>query len=164
MQPPSRSAANVPVTPDEHFAYLESLKQEPDGATPRVPVGGPKSESAERPQAALKQSGKAHARKPLVLEPHLVELLRGVIDPELGIDIVALGLLREARAEEHTVHVTFTVTMPSCPMPDYLEDEIRRCLKGSEEIDEVIVSLVNEPPWTAADMSDEARATLGWTP
>lgn len=121
-------------TPDEHSARLEAI----DG---KQPEGGPR-----------------------VPEPHLLELLREVIDPELGVDIVGLGLLREARTDGRTVHVVFTVTMPACPMQDYLEDEIRRCLQALPEIDEIVVSLVDDPPWSAADMSKEVRATLGWKP
>ena len=101
---------------------------------------------------------------PTIREPHLLDLLREVIDPELGVDIVGLGLVREARTDDRAVQVAFTVTMPACPMQDYLENEIRNCLTKLPEIDEIVVRLVNEPPWSAADMSDEVRTTLGWTP
>ncbi|HWK28765.1 MAG TPA: metal-sulfur cluster assembly factor [Solirubrobacter sp.] len=93
---------------------------------------------------------------------HVRDLLRGVIDPELGLDIVALGLLRSVDVTEQAVRVRFTVTTPACPLSSYIEDEIRACLwqlPGQPELD---VACELEPAWRPEDMSDAARAALGW--
>lgn len=131
---------------------------------PRIPTGGPDPVPPPLEQLPEPPSPSPPAGVPAIQEPHLLELLREVIDPELSVDIVGLGLVREARTDDRTVHVAFTVTMPACPMQDHLENEIRSCLLKLPEIDEIVVRLVNEPAWSAADMSEEVRTTLGWTP
>lgn len=95
--------------------------------------------------------------------PELIrELLHEVIDPELGIDIVNLGLLREVRIEGSKAHIRFTVTTPACPLSSYIEDEIRTCLWQVNGIDEADVTCEYEPAWSPEDMTDDARAALGW--
>ncbi len=101
----------------------------------------------------------------LVAEPsrELIEdLLHGVIDPELGVDIVELGLLRAVTVEAGVVHIEFTVTTPACPLSSYIEDEIRSCLWQLPGLREVEVECVMSPPWKPEDMSDIARSALGW--
>ncbi len=95
--------------------------------------------------------------------PELIEdLLHDVIDPELGIDIVELGLLRGVTIADGTARVRFTVTTPACPLSSYIEDEIRSCLWQVSGIDEVEVELTYEPPWDPEQMSALAREELGW--
>jgi metal-sulfur cluster biosynthetic enzyme len=95
--------------------------------------------------------------------PELVrELLHEVIDPELGVDIVELGLLRAVEVEDARAHVRFTVTTPACPLSSYIEDEIRACLWQLPGLDDVEITVEMEPPWDPEDMSDVARAALGW--
>jgi len=96
--------------------------------------------------------------------PELVrELLHGVIDPELGVDIVELGLLREASVSGGVARIRFTVTTPACPLSDYIEDEIRACLAQAPGLRHVLVECELDPPWKPADMSEVARAALGWS-
>lgn len=96
--------------------------------------------------------------------PELVrELLHGVIDPELGVDIVELGLLREARVSAGVARIRFTVTTPACPLSDYIEDEIRACLAQAPGLRHVLVESELDPPWKPEDMSEVARAALGWS-
>jgi len=90
------------------------------------------------------------------------ELLHEVIDPEIGLDIVELGLLRAIEIEGGTARVTFTVTTPACPLSSYIESEIRACLWQLPGLTEIEVECVHRPPWTPEDMSDAARAALGW--
>ncbi|HET7053844.1 MAG TPA: metal-sulfur cluster assembly factor [Solirubrobacterales bacterium] len=96
--------------------------------------------------------------------PELVrELLHGVIDPELGVDIVELGLLREASVSGGVARIRFTVTTPACPLSDYIEDEIRACLAQAPGLRHVLVDSELDPPWRPEDMSEVARAALGWS-
>lgn len=90
------------------------------------------------------------------------EVLHGVIDPELGIDIVELGLLRDVTVHDRSARVLFTVTTPACPLSRYIEDEIRRTL-APLGLDEIEVDCEMSPPWRPEDMSDVARGALGWS-
>ncbi len=91
------------------------------------------------------------------------DLLHDVIDPELGIDIVELGLLRSVVIDGDTVTVRFTVTTPACPLSSYIEDEICACLWQIPSVKTVDVECEYEPAWRPEDMSDVARAALGWS-
>ncbi|HEU4976466.1 MAG TPA: metal-sulfur cluster assembly factor [Baekduia sp.] len=92
----------------------------------------------------------------------LRELLHEVIDPELGLDIVELGLLREVDVHDGIARIRFTVTTPACPLSSYLEEQIRACLWQLPALRELDVACVHDPPWTPEDMSEDARFALGW--
>lgn len=93
----------------------------------------------------------------------ILEALRGVVDPEMGIDVVDLGLVYEATARDGDVHVVMTMTTAACPLGESMADEaeaiIRRCVPG---VRSVKVDLVWEPPWRPSMMSTAARTRLGW--
>lgn len=91
------------------------------------------------------------------------DLLRGVIDPEIGIDIVELGLLRSVRVENGVADVRFTVTTPACPLSEYIENEIRTCLWQLPALKEVQVECEMEPAWSPEDMTDDAKLALGFS-
>jgi len=93
----------------------------------------------------------------------LRDLLREVIDPELGLDIVELGLVRSVRVEDGVARVRFTVTTPACPLSSYIEAEIRACLWQVPGLRELDVACELEPAWEPEDMSDDARVALGWS-
>ncbi len=93
---------------------------------------------------------------------HVRGLLRDVIDPELGLDIVELGLLRSVEIADGAVRVRFTVTTPACPLSSYIEDEIRACLWQLPGVRDLDIACELEPAWQPEDMSDAARAALGW--
>lgn len=90
------------------------------------------------------------------------DLLRQVIDPELGLDIVELGLLRSVCLRGDVVEIRFTVTTPACPLSSYIEDEIRTRLWQLPGVGDIDVECVLEPAWTPEDMTDDARFALGW--
>ncbi len=92
----------------------------------------------------------------------LRELLHEVIDPEIGLDIVELGLLRHVEVDNGIARVRFTVTTPACPLSSYIEDEIRSCLWQLPALREVEVELELDPPWSPDEMTDVARDALGW--
>ncbi len=92
----------------------------------------------------------------------LVEELRAVIDPELGVNIVDLGLVYSAEMVDGVAHILMTTTTPACPIGSYLRDEIRWALLRVDQVLDVEVELTHEPPWSPDRMSDEAKAQLGW--
>lgn len=89
-------------------------------------------------------------------------LLCDVIDPELGVNIVDLGLVYGIAADGSGVLVRMTLTTPGCPLGGYLDDEIDRALCQLPGRPPVHVDLVWEPPWRPELMTDAARRALGW--
>lgn len=98
------------------------------------------------------------------LRPELVRrMLRTVIDPELGVNIVDLGLLYDIVVDDGgNVAIAMTLTTPGCPLGGFLDDQIRICLTALPQVREVRVELVWEPPWEPQAMSDVAKEQLGW--
>lgn len=92
----------------------------------------------------------------------LVDRLRTVIDPELGISIVDLGLVYGAQAVDGVAQILMTTTTPACPIGSYLSDAIRRALLEIAGLLDVEVELTHDPPWSPDRMSDEAKIELGW--
>jgi metal-sulfur cluster biosynthetic enzyme len=89
--------------------------------------------------------------------------LRTVIDPELGINLVDLGLVYRVTVTDGIASITLTVTTPACPIGSYLEDQVRWAVLRLDGILGVEVEVVLDPPWTPALMSDHARQLLGWS-
>lgn len=98
------------------------------------------------------------------LDPELVrEQLRQVIDPELGVNIVDLGLVYEIGiGADGLVMIEMTLTTPGCPLGGFLDDEIRARLTALPQIRDVRVELVWDPSWAPEAMSDAAKEQLGW--
>ena len=90
------------------------------------------------------------------------ETLRNVIDPELGVNIVDLGLIHDLRIDDDKVTVVMTLTTPGCPLAGFIEDEIDSWLAELPQIRRAVVQLVWDPPWSPAAMTEQARDVLGW--
>lgn len=88
--------------------------------------------------------------------------LKTVMDPEIGINIVDLGLIYGLRVTPERIDVTMTMTTPTCPMGDLLMDDIEAALGRLAPQAEVYLELVWEPPWSPEKMSPEARDHFGW--
>ncbi|HEV3474832.1 MAG TPA: metal-sulfur cluster assembly factor [Actinomycetota bacterium] len=98
---------------------------------------------------------------PADLREQVMDALKKVNDPELGINIVDLGLVYDVAIEDNTVHVTYTLTTMGCPIGPLIEQQIREIIEPLEGIDEVNAEMVMTPPWTPEKMSEEAKAALG---
>jgi metal-sulfur cluster biosynthetic enzyme len=96
------------------------------------------------------------------LRDQVMEALRNVHDPELGINIVDLGLVYGVDISGDTVHITYTLTTMGCPIGPLIEAEIKQFLSGVEGVENVDAEMVLRPPWTPEMMSDEAKAALGF--
>jgi metal-sulfur cluster biosynthetic enzyme len=92
----------------------------------------------------------------------VIEALRAVEDPELGMDIVDLGLLYDVEVVERKVHVTFSLTSMGCPVGPMIEEQIRETVASMEGVEEVESELTWEPPWSPEKMSDDAKFILGF--
>lgn len=91
------------------------------------------------------------------------EALKEVIDPELGVNIVDLGLVYDVEVEQGHVDIVMTLTTPACPLGSYFERVIPAAVRSRvKEIGSVAVRIVWEPRWTPEMMRDEAKQALGW--
>jgi metal-sulfur cluster biosynthetic enzyme len=95
------------------------------------------------------------------LEKQVIEALKQVDDPELGINIVDLGLVYDVVIEGDAVHITYTLTTMGCPIGPLIETQIKQMIEPIEGIDRVEAEMVLTPPWTPEKMSEEAKAALG---
>lgn len=90
----------------------------------------------------------------------ITSALRDCFDPEVGINIVDLGMVESVRAEDGTVHVRLLLTSPWCPQTEALEEQVRRRLLGVPGVSQVIVDF-SDAPWSPDRMSEAARKELG---
>jgi metal-sulfur cluster biosynthetic enzyme len=90
------------------------------------------------------------------------EALEEVIDPELGLDFVSLGLVYEVEIEDSDVYITFTLTTPACPIGPQVTEQMREFVGELEGVDGVHPKMVFDPPWTPDMMSEDAKFALGF--
>ena len=88
--------------------------------------------------------------------------LTNVIDPELGLDFVELGLIYGIDVDDGHVHVTFTLTTPGCPIGPQVTEQIDEFVSELDGVDEVSSSMVFSPPWSPDKMSEDAKFALGY--
>lgn len=96
------------------------------------------------------------------LRENIFGALEQVVDPELGIDIVNLGLVYELDMDEQgNTTITMTLTSMGCPLAPIIVDEVKKALSDIPEINDVQVDIVWNPPWTKDKMSRYAKIALG---
>ncbi len=95
------------------------------------------------------------------LEATLAEALKEVIDPELGYNIVDLGLIYGIEVRSGSAHIALTTTTRGCPATDYIRGGVESCAASVGGISAVEVVMTYEPPWSPACMSAEAKAHYG---
>jgi metal-sulfur cluster biosynthetic enzyme len=87
--------------------------------------------------------------------------LSTVEDPELGLDIVSLGLVYAVERDSNHVRVVHTLTSMGCPLGPVIERDIGEAVAGLDGVSSVDVELVFDPPWSPEQMSDDAKFLLG---
>ena len=98
----------------------------------------------------------------MVDEESVVEALSNVIDPELGLDFVELGLIYGIEIDGGRVSITFTLTTPACPIGPQVSEQIEEFVGEIEGVEEVVPNMVFSPPWTPDKMSEDAKFALGY--
>jgi metal-sulfur cluster biosynthetic enzyme len=88
--------------------------------------------------------------------------LSNVIDPELGLDFVELGLIYGIELTGGDVHVTFSLTSPGCPIGPQVTDQIEEFVGELDGVESVEVTMTFMPPWTPDRMSEDAKFALGY--
>ena len=92
----------------------------------------------------------------------VTEALREVIDPELGLDFVELGLIYDVEIEGETVKVTYTLTSPGCPIGPQVSEQIEEFVGELDGVADVQPTMTFTPPWTPERMSEDAKFALGF--
>lgn len=90
------------------------------------------------------------------------EALTNVIDPELGLDFMELGLVYGVVVEGEEVFITFTLTTPGCPIGPQVTEQMQEYVSELEGVARVTPKMVFTPPWTPEMMSEEAKFALGY--
>jgi metal-sulfur cluster biosynthetic enzyme len=90
------------------------------------------------------------------------DALSNVIDPELGLDFVELGLIYGVDIDGPDVHITFTLTTPACPIGPQVTEQIEEFVGEIDGVESVTSSMVFQPPWSPDKMSEDAKFALGY--
>jgi metal-sulfur cluster biosynthetic enzyme len=118
-----------------------------------APDRGPDAPPHETPPAADKP-------QPEVTRKAVAEVLKYVIDPEVGINIVDLGLVYDLQIHPPHIGLTLTMTTPACPLSGHISNHARMILERVKGVDEVDVDIVWDPPWSPHMIEPSARAHL----
>lgn len=98
----------------------------------------------------------------MVTEADVIEILKTCDDPELGVNVVDLGLIYKVSInEKNDVHVLMTLTTPGCPLLDYFVDTTGSKIRGMLGVHDARIEITFDPPWDKSKMSEEAKAQLG---
>jgi FeS assembly SUF system protein len=99
----------------------------------------------------------------LELENKIVRMLRTVFDPEIPVNIYDLGLIYKIEvSDDNIVDLEMTLTAPSCPMADFILEDVKMKVEGIEGVKGLNINLVFDPPWDRNMMSEEAQLELGF--
>lgn len=92
----------------------------------------------------------------------VLDALKNVIDPEIGMNIVDVGLVYRVEPHEDRIEIDYTLTSPGCPLADVIENDMTETLRRLTGINRIECNLVWNPPWSLDFMSEEARLELGY--
>ncbi len=92
---------------------------------------------------------------------HILQKLEEVMDPELYISIVDLGLVYDVQEKQGNVDITMTLTTMGCPLFSIIETDIKKKVKDLDGVDKIHVDLVFDPPWSIDKMTERGKAMLG---
>ena len=105
----------------------------------------------------------AMAEATKVTSEEVYEALEEVIDPELGLDFVSLGLVYDVEIEkEGEVYVTFTLTTPACPIGPQVSEQMKEFVGDIDGVKDVFPKMIFDPPWSPEMMSEDAKFELGF--
>ena len=97
----------------------------------------------------------------MATDSELIETLKQVIDPELMVNIVDLGLIYSVNQTDRKVDVEMTLTSPACPAGPQIVQQAKMALERLDDVDEAAIRITLTPPWTPDRMTDDARDMLG---
>lgn len=97
----------------------------------------------------------------MATEEEMIDALKTVIDPELMVNIVDLGLVYEVKQEDDSAVMEMTLTSPSCPAGPQIVQQAKSALESLEGVEKAEITLTMTPPWSPEKMTDDARDQLG---
>ena len=100
--------------------------------------------------------------EPMPTKEQVIDALRVVEDPELGMDIVELGLLYDVEVDNSKVKAIYSLTSIGCPVGPMIEQQIKETIEDMEDVSEVETELTWDPPWSPERMSEDAKFILGF--
>ena len=131
-----------------------------ESTTERIEQPGTDGTPSGEPSSAERSNGHAGAAP---TEEQVRDALRHVVDPELGINIVDLGLVYDVDvSDQGVVHIEYTLTTMGCPIGPLIEQQMQSFLEKVPGVASVDAEMVLRPPWTPEMMSEEAKAALGY--
>jgi len=95
------------------------------------------------------------------MEKEIYEALRQVIDPEVGFDVVSLGLIRNIKVENSKVHIVMTLSSPQCPISDVILGWVKESVMNVDGVQDVDIELTFNPPWSIEMASEDVKKALG---
>lgn len=99
----------------------------------------------------------------MITEEHIHETLKQVLDPEVGVNIVDLGLVYTIEIKPEEVYIQLTMTSPACPLHGVITRNMDQVLRRTyPDLGPMTIELVWAPPWSPEMMSDAAKKQLGW--
>ncbi|USS39958.1 metal-sulfur cluster assembly factor [Thermococcus aggregans] len=102
------------------------------------------------------------SENPKITKEMVLEKLKEVIDPEIGIDVVNLGLIYELKVNpDNTVYVKMTMTTPGCPLTMWLLQAVEQKILEIPGVKDAEIELTFDPPWTPDRISEEVKKKLG---
>ena len=96
-----------------------------------------------------------------ITEKQVRDALKGVKDPELGLDLVVLGLVYDIDVEDDAVKARISLTSPMCPVAGQIVEDAKQAIEGVEGVKSAEVELTFDPPWTPERMNPLIRSSLG---
>jgi len=133
----------------------------PEDPSP-APQQSPDLPAAETKDAPAAATDPQAADFEIATEEDVYEALEEVIDPELGLDFVSLGLVYDVEIENGEVFITFTLTTPACPIGPQVSEQMKEFVGELPGVTAVHPKMVFDPPWSPEMMSEDAKFALGF--
>jgi metal-sulfur cluster biosynthetic enzyme len=97
----------------------------------------------------------------MVKRGEVVTKLKEILDPELGINIVDLGLIYDVKVESNNIFVLMTLTFPGCPLGSVIQKEVKDKINSIKNVGKIDLKITFEPPWDLSRISSDAKAQIG---
>jgi metal-sulfur cluster biosynthetic enzyme len=148
-------------TEADETARAADARQPAADADGQTPLASTDAQGADEP-TPLAASAVPAEREQAPTVDEVMDALSNVIDPELGLDFVELGLIYGVEVQAGDVHVTFTLTTPGCPIGPMVTEQIEEFVGELDGVRNVSSEMVFTPPWSPEKMSEDAKFALGF--
>lgn len=98
----------------------------------------------------------------MVTKEDVLDVLKDVVDPEIGLSVVDLGLIYDVKVDGDIVNIKMTLTTPGCPLATMIARDAEMKINNMDGVKEAVIDLVFDPPWSPEMMSDKAKNMLGY--